>query len=173
VVFPISCCVLLSVGDYDWHAGCSARFPSLWLLCPFQLTARTYPTVYFLVLYNTILNSVAKETNIETVCWNPLVILILVLCCNCIQDEIMLQILWNWYCYRWCLTLIMIFFSFFLQGDCWICMELMDTSLDKFYKFIYEKLQQRIPESILGKITVAVSKWNILNSASTVLKLYV
>jgi len=45
-----------------------------------------------------------------------------------------------------------------LQGDCWICMELMDTSLDKFYKFIYEKLQERIPESILGKITVAVSK---------------
>jgi len=38
-------------------------------------------------------------------------------------------------------------------------MELMDTSLDKFYKFIYEKLQERIPESILGKITVAVSKY--------------
>ncbi|XP_069691168.1 dual specificity mitogen-activated protein kinase kinase 4 isoform X4 [Periplaneta americana] len=42
-----------------------------------------------------------------------------------------------------------------VKGDCWICMELMDTSLDKFYKFIYEKLQQRIPENILGKITVA------------------
>jgi hypothetical protein len=51
-----------------------------------------------------------------------------------------------------------IFFIYLLQGDCWICMELMDTSLDKFYKFIYEKLQERIPESILGKITVAVSK---------------
>lgn len=36
-------------------------------------------------------------------------------------------------------------------------MELMDTSLDKFYKFIYERLKQRIPEDILGKITVAVS----------------
>lgn len=35
-------------------------------------------------------------------------------------------------------------------------MELMDTSLDKFYKFIYEKLKERIPEAILGKITVAV-----------------
>jgi mitogen-activated protein kinase kinase 4 len=43
-------------------------------------------------------------------------------------------------------------------------MELMDTSLDKFYKFIYEKLQRRIPESILGKITVAVSKQNKLNN---------
>lgn len=50
-------------------------------------------------------------------------------------------------------------------------MELMDTSLDKFYKYIYEKLDQRIPESILGKITVAVRtfwifskfKKNILN----------
>lgn len=34
-------------------------------------------------------------------------------------------------------------------------MELMDSSLDKFYKFIYEKLKQRIPEVILAKITVA------------------
>lgn len=44
------------------------------------------------------------------------------------------------------------------QGDCWICMELMDTSLDKFYKFIYERLNERIPECILGKITVATVK---------------
>ncbi|KAB7506596.1 Dual specificity mitogen-activated protein kinase kinase 4 [Armadillidium nasatum] len=41
------------------------------------------------------------------------------------------------------------------EGDCWICMELMDTSLDKFYKFVYEKLNECIPEIILGKITVA------------------
>lgn len=44
------------------------------------------------------------------------------------------------------------------QGDCWICMELMDTSLDKFYKFICERQLQRIPESILAKITVATVK---------------
>lgn len=37
-------------------------------------------------------------------------------------------------------------------------MEIMDTSLDKFYKFIYEKLKQRIPEVILAKITVATVK---------------
>lgn len=37
-------------------------------------------------------------------------------------------------------------------------MELMDTSLDKFYKFIYERLNERIPENILGKITVATVK---------------
>jgi len=50
-------------------------------------------------------------------------------------------------------------------------MELMDTSLDKFYKFIYEKLQQRIPESILGKITVAVSERIMLSNTSSVLKM--
>jgi len=37
-------------------------------------------------------------------------------------------------------------------------MELMDTSLDKFYKFIYEHGRSRIPETILGKITVATVK---------------
>ena len=36
-------------------------------------------------------------------------------------------------------------------------MELMDISLDKFYKFIYGTLGSSIPEDILGKITVAVS----------------
>lgn len=35
-------------------------------------------------------------------------------------------------------------------------MELMDTSLDKFYKKVIEK-GKTIPEDILGKITVAVS----------------
>ena len=34
-------------------------------------------------------------------------------------------------------------------------MELMDTSLDKFYKKVIEK-GETIPEDILGKITVAV-----------------
>lgn len=37
-------------------------------------------------------------------------------------------------------------------------MELMDTSLDIFYKFIHEVLKERIPERILGKITVATVK---------------
>lgn len=48
-----------------------------------------------------------------------------------------------------------IFFSF--QGDCWICMELMSTSFDKFYKYVYSVLDDVIPEEILGKITLAVS----------------
>jgi serine/threonine protein kinase len=34
-------------------------------------------------------------------------------------------------------------------------MELMDTSLEKFYKFIYEVPKEEIPEPILGKIVVA------------------
>lgn len=50
-----------------------------------------------------------------------------------------------------------LFVFLFFQGDCWICMELMATSLDKFYKFVYGSLDDVIPEEILGKITLAVS----------------
>ena len=49
-----------------------------------------------------------------------------------------------------------IFAFFILQGDVWICMELMDTSLDKFYKHVIDKVLT-IPEDILGKIAVSVS----------------
>lgn len=54
-----------------------------------------------------------------------------------------------------CNYIVQFYGALFKEGDCWICMELMDTSLDKFYKFVCEKLDQRIPESILAKITVA------------------
>lgn len=54
-----------------------------------------------------------------------------------------------------CPFIVQFFGALFKEGDCWICMELMDTSLDKFYKYIYERKCQRIPESILAKITVA------------------
>ncbi|NWY69889.1 MP2K6 kinase, partial [Erithacus rubecula] len=46
---------------------------------------------------------------------------------------------------------------FTLQGDVWICMELMDTSLDKFYKHVIDK-GLTIPEDILGKIAVSIVK---------------
>lgn len=36
-------------------------------------------------------------------------------------------------------------------------MELMSTSFDKFYKYVYCSLDDVIPEEILGKITLAVS----------------
>lgn len=47
--------------------------------------------------------------------------------------------------------------ALFREGDVWICMEVMDISLDKFYKMLY-KNQKNIPEDILGKITEAVVK---------------
>ena len=46
----------------------------------------------------------------------------------------------------------------FPQGDVWICMELLTTSLDKFYKTVFEN-EKTIPENVLGKITVAVSEY--------------
>lgn len=54
-----------------------------------------------------------------------------------------------------CNYIVRFYGALFKEGDCWICMELMMTSLDKFYKFICERQQQRIPESILAQITVA------------------
>nr|XP_023028568.1 dual specificity mitogen-activated protein kinase kinase 4-like [Leptinotarsa decemlineata] len=60
-------------------------------------------------------------------------------------------------------------FKYIFQGDCWICMELMDTCLDKFYKFIYERLKTRIPEPILGKIALATV--NALNYLKEELKI--
>lgn len=47
--------------------------------------------------------------------------------------------------------------ALFREGDVWICMEVMDTSLDKFYKKIYED-GQIIPETVLGIITLSVVK---------------
>ena len=43
-----------------------------------------------------------------------------------------------------------------LQGDVWICMELLTTSLDRFYKCVHAN-GKSIPEAVLGKITVCVS----------------
>ena len=43
-----------------------------------------------------------------------------------------------------------------MQCDMWLCMELMDTSLHTFYK-VLSKHDLRIPEDIIGKITVSVS----------------
>ncbi|XP_049801429.1 dual specificity mitogen-activated protein kinase kinase 6 isoform X1 [Schistocerca nitens] len=45
--------------------------------------------------------------------------------------------------------------ALFREGDVWICMEVMDTSLDKFYVKVY-KHDRTIPEDILCKITFAV-----------------
>jgi hypothetical protein len=45
--------------------------------------------------------------------------------------------------------------ALFREGDVWICMEVMDTSLDKFYTKAYT-CSCSIPEDILGKISFAV-----------------
>lgn len=57
-----------------------------------------------------------------------------------------------------CNYIVQFYGALFKEGDCWICMQIMDTSLDKFYKFICERQCERIPESILAKITVATVK---------------
>lgn len=54
-----------------------------------------------------------------------------------------------------CSYIVQFFGAIFKEGDCWIAMEIMSTSLDKFYKYVCERQQQRIPENILGQITVA------------------
>lgn len=46
--------------------------------------------------------------------------------------------------------------ALFREGDVWICMEVMDTSLDKFYSKVYKNGRQ-IGEDILGHIAFAVS----------------
>ncbi|KAK9965839.1 hypothetical protein ABG768_004905 [Culter alburnus] len=56
-----------------------------------------------------------------------------------------------------CFYTVTFYGALFREGDVWICMELMDTSLDKFYKQVHEK-GMTIPEDILGKITVSIVK---------------
>merc|ERR1719507_566225 len=57
-----------------------------------------------------------------------------------------------------CQYIVQFYGAIFKEGDCWICMELMDSSLDKFYHFIFDELNESIPEAIIGKITVATVK---------------
>ncbi|XP_051530124.1 dual specificity mitogen-activated protein kinase kinase 6 isoform X2 [Myxocyprinus asiaticus] len=56
-----------------------------------------------------------------------------------------------------CFFTVTFYGALFREGDVWICMELMDTSLDKFYKQVQEK-GMTIPDDILGKIAVSIVK---------------
>ncbi|XP_048846512.1 dual specificity mitogen-activated protein kinase kinase 6-like isoform X3 [Brienomyrus brachyistius] len=56
-----------------------------------------------------------------------------------------------------CFFTVTFYGALFREGDVWICMELMDTSLDKFYKQVIDG-GLTIPEDILGKITVSIVK---------------
>ncbi|KAK2161202.1 hypothetical protein LSH36_120g14043 [Paralvinella palmiformis] len=54
-----------------------------------------------------------------------------------------------------CPYTVLFYGALFREGDVWICMEVMDMSLDKFYEVTY-KNGKRISEGILGKIAVSV-----------------
>lgn len=51
-------------------------------------------------------------------------------------------------------------------------MELMSTSFDKFYKYVYSVLDDVIPEEILGKITLAVSLKKKMSTCLSTVWLY-
>jgi len=70
-----------------------------------------------------------------------------------------------------CPHIVQFYGALFKEADCLICMELMESSLDRFYKFVYHKLDQFIPESVLVYITYATiqaldyikSRWSIIH----------
>lgn len=58
-----------------------------------------------------------------------------------------------------CPFIVQFYGAVFKEGDCWICMELMDSSLEQFYKFVYRRMNERIGENIIGQIALAVSQF--------------
>ncbi|KAI6177182.1 Dual specificity mitogen-activated protein kinase kinase 2 [Aphelenchoides bicaudatus] len=46
----------------------------------------------------------------------------------------------------------------FFEGDCLICMEYMDISLDKLYRIVYKLAKQSFNEDVLGTIAVTLLK---------------
>ena len=46
--------------------------------------------------------------------------------------------------------------ALFRDGDVWICMEVMETSLDKFYPMVFNQ-NLTIAEKFLGKMAFSVS----------------
>lgn len=65
-----------------------------------------------------------------------------------------------------CLYTVQFFGALFREGDVWICMEVMDTSLDKFYAKVY-KHGRRIPEDMLGELKVKTNNMNINEDPGT------
>lgn len=54
-----------------------------------------------------------------------------------------------------CPQMVRFYGAMFREGDVWICMEVMDTSLDKFYRHAY-KIGKHIPEPFIGKMALSV-----------------
>jgi mitogen-activated protein kinase kinase 4 len=55
-----------------------------------------------------------------------------------------------------CIYIVKFYGVLFGEGYVWICMELMDISMDKLYITVHKTLNWQIPERIIGKITVSV-----------------
>ncbi|XP_063683241.1 dual specificity mitogen-activated protein kinase kinase 2-like [Bolinopsis microptera] len=55
-----------------------------------------------------------------------------------------------------CPYIVKFYGALFREGEVWICMERMDTSLDKFYRFVYQTISIKIPEDVLGKMVVSI-----------------
>lgn len=53
-----------------------------------------------------------------------------------------------------CLYTVHFYGALFREGDVWICMEVMDMSLDKFYPRVF-KNNRVISEDILGKVSMS------------------
>ena len=54
-----------------------------------------------------------------------------------------------------CPYTVLFYGAMFREGDVWICMEVMDTSVDKFYTKVFGA-GRTIPECVLGKIAFSV-----------------
>lgn len=54
-----------------------------------------------------------------------------------------------------CMYTVHFYGALFREGDVWICMEVMDTSLDKFYPKVF-KNNLKMEEDVLGKIAMSV-----------------
>ncbi len=55
-----------------------------------------------------------------------------------------------------CRQLVRFFGAMFRDGDVWICMEVMATSLDKFYRMCID-MHKPLPEPFLAKCALSVS----------------
>jgi serine/threonine protein kinase len=57
-----------------------------------------------------------------------------------------------------CPYTILFYGAFFIDNDVWICMELMDRSLERLYQIVYINLNDTIPEDILGIMAYSTLK---------------
>ena len=56
-----------------------------------------------------------------------------------------------------CKYMVKFYGAMFREGDVWICMEVMDSSLDKFYRRVF-KMEREFPEKYLVKISISILK---------------